>query len=670
MLSHTLKIVHALLLALAACASHAAAPVPPLESFFENPAFSAALLSPNARYLAVRVGGKQAHDGLAVLDLETMTIKVAANFTNIDIDRFVWVNSERLVFDTVDKRLGAGMRSIAPGLYGVNRDGSELRQLVSHNGDSGVFSSGMAFTEKWKRDPLPWNTYLHHQAGAQDSNSVYVIRPRFNGEDAIDYVDLVKLDTVTGRSQTVARPDFTQRWLLDHKGEPRIAVAIERNMEVVYYRDPGAEQWRKLTEFDTYKGGRGGFTPLGFGPDGTLYVSSDIASDKLALHTYDFKTGQISKEALVSLKDFDFEGELIADKDKLLGVRFLADTESAAWFDQGMKDVQKAVDALLPSTVNLISVGRRAEAPWVLVEAYSDIQPRTFLMFNTKVGELTKIGGTYTGIVPSQMGRQEMVRYKARDGLEIPAWLTLPAGGARKNLPLVLLVHGGPFMRGGAWGWNAESQFLASRGYAVLEPEFRGSTGFGAAHFQAGWKQWGLAMQNDLADGARWAVAQGIADPQRMCIAGASYGGYATLMGLANDPDLYKCGVDLAGPSDIELLYTGHWTRQSDLSERWREYGMPELVGDRVKDALQLKATSPLLQAARIRQPLLLVYGGSDRRVPIYHGKKFYDAVKVNNPNVEWLAYPDEGHGLAVPKNRIDFWSRVEQFLGRHIGKP
>jgi dipeptidyl aminopeptidase/acylaminoacyl peptidase len=267
------------------------------------------------------------------------------------------------------------------------------------------------------------------------------------------------------------------------------------------------------------------------------------------------------------------------------------------------------------------------------------------------------------------MGRQTLVHYKARDGQDIPAWLTLPNGKQTgQHLPLVVLVHGGPFARGAAWEWNAEAQFLASRGYAVLAPEYRGSQGFGERHFKLGWKQWGLAMQDDLADGARWAIAQGTADARRICIAGAGYGGYATLMGLAKDPELYRCGIDRAGITDINLLYNGSWRYTSSLSEGWKEYGMPQLVGDQVRDAAQLKATSPLLLADKIKQPLLLAYGGADTQVPLNHGLAFRDAVKAGNARVEWVEYQEEGHNLALPKNRIDYWSRVETFLDKNIG--
>jgi len=333
-----------------------------------------------------------------------------------------------------------------------------------------------------------------------------------------------------------------------------------------------------------------------------------------------------------------------------------------------MQAVQQAVDKQLPGTVNMLSVPAQPDAQWVLVRSYSDTRPVTWRAYNAKTGALLLVGKSREGIDPARMGRQDPVRYKARDGREIPALLTLPPGGAKKNLPLVVLVHGGPYVRGNHWGWNGETQFLASRGYAVLEPDYRGSRGYGQAHYRAGWRQWGLAMQDDVADGARWAIAQGYADPQRICIAGGSYGGYAALMGLVKDPDLFKCAVNYLGVTDINLLYDGHWSSKDDLQSDYRIHGMPLLVGDQVKDAAQLKATSPIEQAARITQPVLLAYGGADRRVPIYHGSKFRDAVAAHNKGVEWVEYQEEGHGWTQLATRVDFWGRVEKFLDKHIG--
>jgi dipeptidyl aminopeptidase/acylaminoacyl peptidase len=183
---------------------------------------------------------------------------------------------------------------------------------------------------------------------------------------------------------------------------------------------------------------------------------------------------------------------------------------------------------------------------------------------------------------------------------------------------------------------------------------------------RAGWKQWGLKMQDDVADATRWAIGQGLADSKRICIAGASYGGYATLMGLIRDPDLYRCGVAWAAVTDIGLLYSLNW---SDLSEVWKKYGMPVLIGDPVQDATQFDATSPLKQAARLSQPLLLAFGGSDQRVPIAHGTRLRDAVRKTNSQVEWIEYADEGHGWSRPENRYDFWTRVEAFLAKQLAQ-
>jgi dipeptidyl aminopeptidase/acylaminoacyl peptidase len=456
--------------------------------------------------------------------------------------------------------------------------------------------------------------------------------------------------------------------MLDHKGQPRLAIGKVDGVTTIHYADPASGAWRSLARFDTYTGGKEAFTPLGFGADGTLYVTANAGDDMRSLRTFDFATGKVSQEALVVTPGYDFHGRLIANRSKLLGLRLTTDAEGHVWFDPAMKAVQQAVDQALRGTANLISVPAQPDAQWVLVESYSDVLPSRYTLFNTRTGKLNPVGAAYPAIEPAQMGRQQPVRYQARDGREIPGLLTLPPGANARQLPLVVLVHGGPWVRGATWGWDSETQFLASRGYAVLEPAFRGTLGYGAAHERASWKQWGLAMQNDVADGARWAIAQGYADPKRICIAGGSYGGYATLMGLANDPDLFKCGINWAGVTDINLMYNDTWLQQSDLSDEYKKHGMPKLVGDQVADAAQLKATSPLAQAARITQPLLLAYGGADRRVPIFHGRKFYDAVKPFNHQVEWIEYPEEGHGWYLPKNRIDFWSRVEKFLDKNIG--
>ncbi len=664
----TRQAASALALLFCACAPLHAAPAsaapPPIERFFSNPLLSDAKLSPNARYLAAIYGAPGRRSSLMVIDIQQKTSKLVAGYSDGDIGRFNWVNDKRLVFDLTDKTVAQGGITMGMGLYAVDRDGENLRQLVTRRGTPIPVTAS-----RNDRKLLPWYTYMLSDQGAQDSDSIYVASDEYKdlrtGE--IRNVNLLHLNTVTGLYQTVKRPANVDYWMLDHKGEPRLAIAVENGIQTIHYLDPANGQWRVLSSFDTYKRGRDAFIPLGFGSDGTLYASSQGDKDTAALYTIDLASGKPNPTPLVVAPGYDITGRLIRSAGKVLGVRIRTDSDRTVWFDPAMEAVQKKLDAALRGTVNLMSFPSGNHSEWALVTAFSDVQPLMYYVYNVKTGELDKVGDTYPGIDPASMGEQDPVRYKARDGMEIPALLTLPAGGA-KNAPLVVLVHGGPYVRGTTWGWNPQTQFLASRGYAVLEPEFRGSTGYGATHFKAGWKQWGLAMQNDIADGARWAIAQGIADPKRICIAGASYGGYAVLMGLVNDPDLYKCGINWVGVTDINLLYDEHWSFFSDVSEQWKQYGMPELVGDQVKDAAQLKATSPIQQAAHIKSPLLLAYGGSDRRVPIYHGRKFLEAIKPYNKQVEWIEYEDEGHGWRLPANRIDFWGKVEKFLDKNIG--
>lgn len=646
-------------------AVHAApvAPLPPAESFFGNAQYGSAVLSPDGKLLAVVVGSPGKRDSLAVIELANNKIHPTASFDNADIGQVRWVNNKRLMYDTTDKQLGARDNGYGPGLYAKNVDGSGFKELARRTGEPAVTDAMAAGIKA----VLPWHTFILRQPGAQDSEFVYVSSPLFDQKNDIYEVELLRLNTLTGRAYKVDGPPHARQWVLDQRGEPALVVSIDGDDAAIHLRDPATKTWKKLLGYKIF-GESDAYSPLEFGPDGTLYVTRYGDSDKESVYALDLPSGKMRPAPLVTSPDFDFDGELIIGSGKLLGFTMQSDADATLWFDPAMKAVQADVDKQLASSANLVTVPVRPETPWVLVTAFSDRQPRTLLVYNTETKTFKNIGSERPSIKPAQMGTQEMVHYKARDGLKIPAWLTIPPGGKRTGLPLVLLVHGGPYVRGSAWGWSADTQFLASRGYAVLEPEFRGSTGFGDEHFRAGWKQWGLGMQNDIADGARWAIAQGIVDPKRICIAGASYGGYAALMGLLNDPDLFKCGINWLGVTDIDLLFKGSWGVEDDMSASYKKYGMPTLVGDPVKDAAQFKATSPLQQASRITQPLLLAYGGVDRRVPLYHGEKFYKAVKQGNKHVEWVVYPEEGHGWALEKNRIDFWGRVERFLDRTIG--
>jgi dipeptidyl aminopeptidase/acylaminoacyl peptidase len=642
----------------------AAAPVP-ISAFFDRAAYGAAVLSPDGTFLATRVPDQRGHDALVVIELTTLHPTIAAGYTDDDIGSFRWVNNQRLVYTLHDKQQARGDIRLGPGLYAVNRDGTRQVQLAVRTPVRAPDGSLMS------KKLLPWNINLMNDTGAQNTDAIYVRSPEYDNHgygNNLAFVNLIRLDTVTGRSEVVSRPGNVEQWWLDWYGEPRLARTREGKTGTLFYRDPATAAWRAIATFDAYIDAPDDFDPIGFGPDGTLYVSTAAGSPTTGLHRFNFSTNRADPDALVAAPGYDFYGRFIINQSKILGVRMATDAYTTVWFDPAMKALQSRVDTALPGLINLIQPAADPAATNVLVTSYSDQSPLRYALFNAATGQLNPIGNSRAAIDPASMGRQEMVSYKARDGLPIPALLTLPPGGKLKHLPMVVMVHDGPWQDGPRWAWNAESQFLASRGYAVLEPHYRGSTGLGYRHLSAGFRQWGLAMQDDIADGTRWAIAQGYADASRVCIAGASYGGYAALMGLVNDPALYKCGIDWVGVTDINLMYTDTWFSTSDIGDDYKKYGMPRLIGDRVTDAAQLKATSPIEQASRITQPLLLAYGGADNYVPMAQGRLFYDKVSQTNADVEWIGYGNEGHGWYLPANSIDFWTRVEKFLDRNIG--
>jgi dipeptidyl aminopeptidase/acylaminoacyl peptidase len=630
------------------------------EAFFENPAVSGAKVSPDGKFLGTLITYKNGRSVLVVTEIETKKSKLLAGFSAVDVENFYWVNDERLVFDTGDQKLAYGEAEYYPGLYTVKRDGSGLQVLIGRE-----FQPDWTTGTRIKNSVISADSYFYSVDPVDGSDSVFIVAPVRNVFGVIEVLNLSKLNTKSGSVEKIVRPGKSTAWWIDKSGVPRLYATSEKDTGRYFYRDDVNSEWLQLAEFNLILGNE--YTPYEFGPDGTLYVVAHQQSDTSALYRFDIKNKKIDDQPVLAVKDFDFSGKLIFDykQKKLLGIHFVNDKASTLWFDDGLKSIQKAIDAILPDTVNQILLGKNGVTQTLVVKVYSDVQPVAYLLFNTQTKKLEFFSASFPTINAEKMTAKKFVRYKARDGLDIPAYISLPKNSTGKNLPMIVLVHGGPSVRGENWSWNPEVQFLASRGYAVLQPEFRGSTGFGYHHFKAGWKQWGLAMQDDIADGAIWAIQQGIADPKRICIAGASYGGYAALMGLAKNPELFRCGINWVGVTDINLLFESSWN--NDYSEVWQRYGLPVLVGDKIKDAEKLAATSPINNARLIAQPLLLAYGDKDKRVPIKHGEIFLKEVRKTNKNVEWIEYEDEAHGWASVKNRVDFWNKVDVFLKKNL---
>lgn len=644
----------------------AAADAVPAADFFRMPSLAQPQLSPDGTRLAMIVAGPSGRAVLAVAPVDTPGKPVGiAQLTDADVRSFSWVNDRRLVFDVIDFQAPLG-EQWGSGLYGIDADGSDFKWLVGRG--RGDETAGHAAVR-----PLRWNHRLVKTL-RDGSDDVVVLRANVFDPAVHDGGSLspMRLNTRTrGLTRLVKdEPRKAGDWAFDPAGRPLAAVTVDDRVATVRWRPDEGQPWQTIATYDVFDPKAVPLEPVAIEPGKGLLVRA-VRDDKpgtFALYRYDAERKALAPEPLLGLTDFDFSGVPLFDRPtgRLVGATYTTDADGVAWFDPALRNVQARIDKLLPNTANGFRCDACLTQRRFVVTAWSDRQPPVHFLFDREADDakaLTLIGATRPWIDERRMAVQDFVRLPSRDGSSIPAYLTKPAG--KGPWPTVVLVHGGPWLRGVTWGWHPDSQFLASRGYLVVEPEFRGSQGYGHRWFLAGLKQWGLAMQDDVTDATKWAIAQGLADPKRIAIAGASYGGYATMMGLVKEPDLYRAGVNWVGVTDIDLMYTIDW---SDINTEWQRYGMPGMVGDRRADREQLDRTSPLKRAAEITKPVLMAYGGQDRRVPLPHGTEMRDALKkAGKVDVEWIEYADEGHGFLLEANRVDFWTRVERFLARHL---
>lgn len=648
-------------------ASPADSQLPTIKSFFRNPDLTDARMSPSGQWLAMIVRGDATRNALAVVDIDNKSPPViVANFSDADIRSFRWVGDDRLVFNLIDDQSGGGDQYFGPGLYSVRRDGSAIRQLIKTKREF------LRYAGPVRREALEWNHVLL-DVPRDDSHEVIVGELAFNYAFDLQTVKPLRLDVDTGRTRSLAdgSPAHSKEWLFDPKGEPRVVVAVHEGVAKTYWRAPDQNAWTLIGTDPVLERS---FTPYFVDGAGHLFVVTPNGSDRSgALKSFNFASGKPDSDPLVVTPGFDVTGPVILDArgTTVAGLRVITDSVTSVWFDAKMKAIQTAVDAKLPGRANLVaSCSRCPEVRSVLVHSSSDQDPGSYWIYRPASGDWRLIGRSRADIDAGRMATLDFYRIKARDAMDLPVWVTTPpksapGGGDSGPRAAVVLVHGGPWARGTHWRWNPEAQFLASRGYVVIEPEYRGSTGFGFVHFQAGWKQWEGPMQDDVADAVRWAAGKGLIDSKRVCIAGASYGGYATLMGLARYGDLYRCGVAWVAVTDPRLLFEDSW--QSDFDEEFRKYGIPALVGDPVKDAEMLRMAAPVERAAQIRAPLLLAFGREDRRVPFKHGTLMRDALRAAGRDPEWIVYAGEGHGWQKVENRLDFWGRVERFLDTNL---
>ncbi|MFC4161059.1 S9 family peptidase [Chitinimonas lacunae] len=659
------RVTLAALLALTAPVSVLAAepaPAVSIEALFKKAAYGSAVLSPNGKKLAVLVP-RNDRLALSVIDLDKKQGKLVAYNVDWDVVNPFWVNNDRLVFSISDRKVVMA-ENAGGGLYAVNADGTQFRELAQTAKQQ--FASGA-------------RVYRHMGLiGGTDfvSDDILVSYNERDGDPDMPGADVYRLNTKTGRKNilTFDTPGRVHNWVLDHNLVARFAVSMRADKTAgkmkyhVFYREDAKTPWRQLHEFFWDEPG---FFPVGMDFDNkTTYMVGRGDKDKMALYTWDFDKNQ-PKELVLAHPEVDIgeffgggDAGLIFDyhRKKIVGLRVEGLKDEVYYFDDDYANLQGSLDAHFKTTFN----GLQWRGDTVLVASRSETDPGRYSLYHTKTKQLEPLFEVKPEIDPSKMSSTQVIKYKARDGMEIPAYLTLPKGKVAKDLPLVAYVHGGPHARD-QWGFDPNVQLLASRGYAVLQPQFRLSTGFGWKLFRAGWKQWGMSMQDDVTDGVMELVKQGTVDKNRICIMGASYGGYATMYGLIKDPDLYQCGVNFVGVTDPKMFFTVTW---SDVSgSMFSKYVLKATHGDPEKDHEYFKKASAIENADKIKAPVLMAYGSEDIRVPIIHGEKMRDRLLKQGNKVQWMVFVGEGHGWAKEENNIIFGRAVEQFMDSYIGE-
>ena len=626
-------------------------PPPSLEDLFRVPQVADMQISPDGKRLAA-LYANGARSNAVVIDRATGKARQLTNMVTNDIVTVRWLSDNRLLLQTgsvVDRichcRLGT--------LIAVDADGSNQR-VLSEGLDSRD-ASRMTFRALVYLRPFP---------GEPDDYIAQEIVADLSGRASNG--TLYRVNSRTGRKTqlTLGKPDSGEHesWVFDETGAPRVFSVRRRGEMVIYYRADANAAWEKIGQFRI---GGEMWEPLAITRDGkAIYANSWRGRDKSAIVEVEPRLG--GAEKLVASHPYVDVAELIFDHGVAVGIDYEADRHGFAWFDEELERMQSIADAALPRAVNRLSWSR--DRSLVLVKSSSDVSPGAYYLFDRAAGKIQWLADTYPNLKPEALAPVRALRYRARDGLDIPSYLTLPRNKAPDApSPLVVLVHDGPWGDAYHWRFNPVVQHLAAQGYAVLQPNFRGTLGFGAKHFRAGFKQWGRAMQDDLADGVRWAVAQGHADASRVCIAGEGYGGYAALMALATSPELFRCGAAFNGITDV-VAYID--SAQSPLSQSdTAQYTLRELIGDPSAERALLAQVSPVHQAARIKAPVFLAAAEEYPLIPIDHSQRMRSALQANGTRTEWIVVAADPNGGPDVANARRLQEALAKFVGESIAK-
>ncbi len=597
----------------------------PLEDFFKNPEKTAYQLSPDGLLLALMMPWENRLN-IFVQKIGSDEIKRLTSAKERDIAGYFWTNNNRIAY-VQDTGGDENFR-----LYAVNIDGSNQKDLTPF--------------EKVKVE-------LIDELKDNDDELLIAINKR---DPRI--FDVYRINVNTGQMEMIAEnPGNITGWMTDHGGKLRIATTTDGVNTGILYRKNETDEFSVIVTTNFKET----LAPAMFTYDNKfVYMLSNLNRDKLSIVKYDIENNK-ELEVIYEHPEVDVSDLLSSDKRKVItGASFVTDKRHYQFFDEERKQLQEELEEKLPGYEVVISNSNRDEDK-ILVRTYSDKSRGAYYYYDLKNKEFQLLTEISPWLDENNMADMKPIEFESRDRLKLHGYLTVPEGAEPINLPVVVNPHGGPWHRD-AWGFNPEVQFLANRGYAVLQINFRGSTGYGRKFWEASFKQWGKTMQDDITDGVMWLIKQGIADENRIAIYGGSYGGYATLAGLTFTPDLYACGVDYVGVSNL-------FTFMKSIPPYWEPFLQMfyEMVGNPEEDKELLESSSPVFHVDKIKAPLLIAQGANDPRVAKSESDQIVEALKKKNIDVPYIVKDNEGHGFHNEENRFEFYRAMEEFLGKHL---
>lgn len=571
--------------------------------------------------------------------------------SNTHVVDFWWVNDERILF-TVGEKAGGLERPVSFGeIWGTNADGGKQGLVAGARASRDAGRAGGR-----ARGAQVALQMLDSLINDDDNVLVSTTPPSAGG---IPYTSVERMNAYTGVRQAITRaPARGASFTTDQKGQIRFAQGLNREFKsVLYYRANDKADWELIND-ESVSGVI--VQALDFTDDNKFaYLQSQEKTGPDSLMEFEVETKKMVRIARDDL--VDPAGLIYAvGKPYPIGVMFMDGKPRFEYFNEKSRDAQIHKSLQDGFGGEFVSGGTfTQDGKQALLLVSSDKNPGEIFLYNTDTGKATRLMNRADWLDRKRLGEVRPIIFTSRDGRKMEAFLTLPPGSNGKNLPMIINPHGGPFGPKDEWGFDLEPQMMAAHGYAVLQVNFRGSGGYGREFMESGYKQWGGTMQDDLTDATQWAIKEGVADAKRICIYGGSYGGYASLMGVAKEPDMYQCAVGYVGVYDMRMLWGQGDISQSSFGKDFLSYA----VG---KD--QLDTASPTKQVARIKVPVFLAAGGADVRAPQEHSEAMEKALRGAGKYVENLYYPTEGHGFAKEENSREYYARLFTFFNRYIG--